>query len=68
VIFWVQAPIALVLGPLLFFAIPKPFGDDANPFKPEYLLPNLARVDYVGAMTLVWQLIPSSLCQPLTCF
>ncbi|OGE50483.1 hypothetical protein PENARI_c016G06021 [Penicillium arizonense] len=52
VIFWVQAPIALLLGPLLFFAIPRPSGDDANPFKPEYLLPNLARVDYVGAMTL----------------
>jgi hypothetical protein len=57
-----------VLGPSLFFAIPKPSGEDANPFKPEYLLPNLARVDYIGAITLVWQLIPSSLIHPLTCF
>jgi MFS family permease len=66
VIFWVQAPIALVIGPLLFFAIPKPSGDNANPLHMEHLLPNLARVDYIGAMTLVWQLFSSSLSQQLT--
>jgi len=53
VIFWVQAPIALLLGPLLFLTIPKPSDDSAGPFEMQRLLNNLARVDYAGAITLV---------------
>lgn len=50
-IFWVQAPAALILGPLLFFAIPAA-GED-NPLEVRKLLHKLARVDYAGALTLV---------------
>ena len=53
VIFWVQAPTVLLLGPLLFFAIPKPASDDSGQFKITHLLHSLARVDYAGAATLV---------------
>jgi predicted MFS family arabinose efflux permease len=57
VIFWVQAPIALLLGPLLFLTIPKSTSDNAGPFKMQQLLHNLARVDYAGAIALVWRYI-----------
>lgn len=52
-IFWVQAPIALLLGPLLFLSIPKPSGDHTSPLGYRQLLHSLARVDYAGAATLV---------------
>ncbi|KAJ5861894.1 uncharacterized protein N7529_009204 [Penicillium soppii] len=52
VIFWMQAPVALLLGPLLFLTIPKPSGDTARPFEMQQLLHSLARVDYAGAITL----------------
>jgi hypothetical protein len=41
----------------LFLAIPKPPSDNAGPFKMQQLLHNLARVDYAGAITLVWRYI-----------
>lgn len=53
VIFWTQAPVVLLLGPLLFFTIPKPRDGDDGPFKLQELLHSLARVDYAGAITLV---------------
>lgn len=60
VIFWTQAPIVLLLGPLLFFTIPKPRDGDDGPFKLQELLHSLARVDYAGAITLVCEDSPNS--------
>lgn len=51
-IFWIQAPAALVLGPLLFLAIPASAGGRA-PLNTRSLLRSLARVDYAGALALV---------------
>ncbi|KAJ5593928.1 uncharacterized protein N7459_000136 [Penicillium hispanicum] len=50
-IFWIQAPLALVLGPLLFLAIPPP-PEEASPLKDQSLRQSLARIDYAGAVTL----------------
>ncbi|KAJ5769527.1 hypothetical protein N7520_004086 [Penicillium odoratum] len=50
-IFWIQAPIALVMGPLLFLAIPPP-SDDNNSLVKRNSLRSLARIDYAGALTL----------------
>lgn len=54
-IFWIQAPAALVLGPLLFLAIPASSGGRA-PLDTRSLSRSLARVDYAGAVALVNQL------------
>ncbi|KAJ5884747.1 hypothetical protein N7495_009257 [Penicillium taxi] len=51
-IFWVQAPTALVIGPILFFAIPAP-PHDKHPLKKKSLGHSLTRVDYAGALTLI---------------
>ncbi|KAJ6014787.1 hypothetical protein N7540_009378 [Penicillium herquei] len=51
VIFWIQAPIALSLGPLLFWAIPPP-SSDSNSVMSGNVLASLARIDYAGALTL----------------
>ena len=53
VIFWTQAPMVLLLGPLLFLTIPKPRDGNNGPFNLKELLHSLARVDYAGAITLV---------------
>ncbi|RAL03136.1 putative MFS multidrug transporter [Aspergillus ibericus CBS 121593] len=49
-IFWVQAPVALLLGPMQFLAIPKRPGDEQ--LSGRALLQKLAQVDYAGALTL----------------
>ncbi|KAL2867329.1 putative MFS multidrug transporter [Aspergillus lucknowensis] len=50
-IFWVQAPMSLILGPVLFFAIPSHphFEGDS---KTKSLGQKLKNVDYAGALTL----------------
>lgn len=53
--FWVQAPIVLLLGPLLFLTIPKPADENGGHFNMKELFHSLARVDYAGAITLVSQ-------------
>ncbi|KAJ5930165.1 hypothetical protein N7466_005658 [Penicillium verhagenii] len=50
-IFWIQAPAALVLGPLLFLAIPPPSTHHSSLMEGT-LLRSLARIDYAGALTL----------------
>ncbi|KAJ5818071.1 hypothetical protein N7474_003662 [Penicillium riverlandense] len=50
--FWAQAPVALLLGPLLFFAIPQPAQPRDSPSEVQSLWYSLARVDYAGALTL----------------
>ncbi|KAJ5651786.1 hypothetical protein N7507_009212 [Penicillium longicatenatum] len=50
-IFWIQAPAALVLGPLLYFAIPPP-AEDHSSLREGTLLQSLARIDYAGALTI----------------
>ncbi|OOF94181.1 hypothetical protein ASPCADRAFT_208723 [Aspergillus carbonarius ITEM 5010] len=49
-IFWVQAPLALLLGPVQFLAIPNRPGDEH--LGGRVLLQKLAKVDYAGALTL----------------
>ncbi|BDD64374.1 hypothetical protein MPDQ_000346 [Monascus purpureus] len=51
-IFWVQAPVALVLAPLLFMAIPSHPHRSSNHGGTRSLLQNLARIDYGGALAL----------------
>ncbi|KAL4915824.1 major facilitator superfamily domain-containing protein [Aspergillus aurantiobrunneus] len=51
-IFWVQAPTSLVIGPLLFFAIPSHSHYDHRDTKAVSLLQKLKNVDYAGALTL----------------
>ncbi|KAJ5153535.1 uncharacterized protein N7482_010013 [Penicillium canariense] len=64
-IFWIQAPAALVLGPLLFLAIPASSGG-RSPLDYRSMLRSLARVDYVGALALTFSvvLLLSSLASP----
>ncbi|OOQ84550.1 MFS multidrug transporter [Penicillium brasilianum] len=64
-IFWIQAPAALVLGPLLFLAIPASSGGRA-PLNARSILRSLARVDYAGALALTLSvvLLLSSLASP----
>ncbi|KAJ5367735.1 hypothetical protein N7541_001676 [Penicillium brevicompactum] len=57
VIFWTQAPMVLLLGPLLFLTIPKPRDGNNGPFNLKELLHSLARVDYAGAITLTISLV-----------
>lgn len=52
-IFWIQAPLALILGPIQFFAIPNDLGNEASQSQNRSLLHKLAKVDYLGALTLV---------------
>ncbi|PYH48565.1 putative MFS multidrug transporter [Aspergillus saccharolyticus JOP 1030-1] len=49
-IFWVQAPITLILAPIMFFAIPVRPEDER--LDARRLLRKLAQVDYAGALTL----------------
>ncbi|KAL4879299.1 major facilitator superfamily domain-containing protein [Aspergillus karnatakaensis] len=51
-IFWVQAPTSLVLGPILFFAIPAHPHYEQDESKANSLLQKLKKVDYAGAFTL----------------
>ncbi|KAJ5161344.1 hypothetical protein N7492_006736 [Penicillium capsulatum] len=58
-LFWSQAPISLLLGPLLFFVIPTVSEDSAEEEKVS-LFDQLARVDYAGSLTLVWPFLGST--------
>ncbi|KKK14409.1 hypothetical protein P175DRAFT_0456321 [Aspergillus ochraceoroseus IBT 24754] len=51
-IFWVQAPITVVLGPILFFAIPSHPHFESGESKTSTFLQKLKKVDYAGALTL----------------
>ncbi|KAG2417857.1 hypothetical protein HFD88_000956 [Aspergillus terreus] len=52
IIFWIQAPIALLLGPVQFLAIPPPKEDQPGSSSGHSLLRKLATVDYAGAFAL----------------
>ncbi|KAL2006939.1 hypothetical protein VTN00DRAFT_9607 [Thermoascus crustaceus] len=56
-IYWVQAPVALLAGHLLFFAIPEQQQVDSKDWRKRSLLQNLARVDYLGMVTLTGSVI-----------
>ncbi|EPS27155.1 hypothetical protein PDE_02098 [Penicillium oxalicum 114-2] len=64
-LFWIQAPAALVLGPLLFLAIPPPSSACAS-LDSRTLMQILWRVDYAGALALALSvvLLLSSLASP----
>ncbi|KAJ5692765.1 hypothetical protein N7462_002188 [Penicillium macrosclerotiorum] len=51
ILFWIQAPAALILGPSLFLVIPVS-SRGLGLVKTRALMRNLARVDYAGALTL----------------
>ncbi|KAL4944266.1 hypothetical protein BDV06DRAFT_187707 [Aspergillus oleicola] len=51
-IFWVQAPTSLVLGPILFFAIPYHPQYEPGTTKTITILQKLKGIDYAGAITL----------------
>ncbi|GAD97453.1 MFS multidrug transporter, putative [Paecilomyces variotii No. 5] len=53
-IYWIQAPVALVTGPLLFLAIPN--RESANASN-KSLVQRLARVDYLGILTFTGSLV-----------
>jgi hypothetical protein len=61
--FWIQSPLALTFGVGIFFSIPSHFTsgqkDDGS-----FILDKLARVDYLGAITLV-RLLASRSCTML---
>ncbi|KAA8646553.1 putative MFS multidrug transporter [Aspergillus tanneri] len=52
IIFWTQAPLALILGPIQFYAIPDNLGDKSEQLSEHTLLQKLAKVDYLGAVAL----------------
>lgn len=56
-LFWIQAPAALVLGPLLFLALPTS-PNDRSALTGSALRSSLARVDYAGSFTLVGWIQP----------
>ncbi|KAJ5119208.1 hypothetical protein N7448_010914 [Penicillium atrosanguineum] len=64
-LFWIQAPAALVLGPLLFLALPTS-SNDRGALTGSALRASLARVDYAGSLTLTLSvvLMLSSLASP----
>ncbi|KAL4784783.1 major facilitator superfamily domain-containing protein [Aspergillus varians] len=51
-IFWIQAPMSLVLGPILFFAIPSHSHPESGTTKTISIWQKLKKVDYAGALTL----------------
>ncbi|RAH66347.1 putative MFS multidrug transporter [Aspergillus aculeatinus CBS 121060] len=51
-IFWIQAPITLLLAPIMFLAIPVPPAAAQDEQDGRTLLRKLAQVDYAGALTL----------------
>ncbi|KAE8354724.1 major facilitator superfamily domain-containing protein [Aspergillus coremiiformis] len=51
IIFWFQAPLSLVLGPIQYFAIPSSSAKDEAPWG-RSLVRKLAKVDYAGALAL----------------
>ncbi|KAL3466131.1 major facilitator superfamily domain-containing protein [Aspergillus heterothallicus] len=51
-IFWAQAPVALILGPVLFFAIPSHHSYESGDLKTDSLREKLKNVDYAGAFFL----------------
>ncbi|KAL4895305.1 putative transporter [Aspergillus ambiguus] len=51
IIFWTQAPVALLLGPIQFLAIPAQEGRSGIS-SDRFLLRKLATVDYAGALSL----------------
>lgn len=51
-LFWMQAPIALTAGSVLFLAIPHDFTAGKKGASDQSTLQRLARIDYLGAITL----------------
>ncbi|PLN84757.1 putative transporter [Aspergillus taichungensis] len=49
-IFWIQAPLSLILGPILYLSLPPPDRDEG--LFSHSLVAKLAKVDYAGALTL----------------
>lgn len=52
-LFWMQAPLSILGGSILFFAIPHDFTAGKKEKNDETVLARLAKLDYVGAITLV---------------
>ncbi|TKA83512.1 hypothetical protein B0A55_00494 [Friedmanniomyces simplex] len=56
-LFWAQAPIALIGGSVLLFAIPHDFTAGAKDKTGHGILKRLAHLDYLGALTLTASLV-----------
>lgn len=52
-LFWMQAPLLVITGTVLLFAIPHDFSAGKREEGDEGILFRLARLDYIGAVTLV---------------
>lgn len=51
-LFWIQAPLAMIAGTVLFFSIPSSF-TLGQKFGKSSIWAKLARIDYAGALLLV---------------
>ena len=60
-IFWVQAPVALFLGAIIYSILPRFHESDAGSsgYRHQSLLEQLMQVDYLGILTLVSLVAPS---------
>ncbi|PYI18953.1 MFS general substrate transporter, partial [Aspergillus violaceofuscus CBS 115571] len=65
-IFWIQAPITLLLAPIMFLAVPPQPEDGQDEQDGRTILQKLAQVDYAGALTLTLSvtLLLTSLASP----
>lgn len=52
-LFWMQTPFVLLAGTAVFFSIPKSFASGPQSSDTETIRQKLAKIDYVGAVTLV---------------
>ncbi|KAK4983660.1 hypothetical protein LTR50_007089 [Elasticomyces elasticus] len=56
-LFWLQAPLALFGGTCLLFSIPHDFTAGKNSTSQGSIWPRLARIDYLGAVTLTLSIV-----------
>jgi len=52
-LFRIQSPLALVFGTSLFFSLPSSFTSGAKDAGDQSVMSKLAKIDYLGAVTLV---------------
>ena len=57
-LFWMQTPFAFLAGTAVFFSIPKSFVSGPQSSDMETIRQKVAKIDYVGAVTLVLFFLP----------
>ena len=57
-LFWIQTPLAIMAGIGIFFSIPKSFTSGYKEGGPQSIATKLAKIDYLGAVTLVGAFFP----------